>query len=65
MKTIELSIENYSQISIYMTRRSTICLEQQLSLLRSSSSPTIVGEGEQLVHKSNAASLKNFFTCSI
>ena len=49
MKTIELSIEKYSQISVYMTRRSIIYSEQQLSLLWCSSSPTIVGE--QLVHK--------------
>ena len=49
MKTIELSIEKYCQISVYMTRRSIIYSEQQHSLLSGSSSPRIVGE--LLVHK--------------
>ena len=42
MEAIELSIEKYSQILIYMTRRSIIYWEQQLSLLWGSGSPTIV-----------------------
>ena len=33
IKTIELSIEKYSQISVYIIRRSIIYLEQQHSLL--------------------------------
>ena len=49
IKTIELFIEKYSQISVNMTRCSIICFEQQHSLLWGSSSPTIMEE--QLVHK--------------
>ena len=44
IKTIELSVEKYSQISVYMTRDSITYLEQQFSLLWGSSSPKIVGE---------------------
>ena len=39
IKTIEISIEKYSQISVYMTCCSIIYLEQQLSLLLGSSFP--------------------------
>ena len=49
IKTIELSIEKYSKISVNMTHHSIIYSEQQLFLLWGSSSPSIVGE--QLVHK--------------
>ena len=49
IKQIELSIEKYSKITVYITCRSIIYSEQQLSLLWGSSSPTIMGE--QFVHK--------------
>ena len=48
IKTIELSIDKYSQISVYMTRRSITYSEQQHSLMWGNSSPENVGE--QLVH---------------
>ena len=47
IKTIELCIEKYSQIPVYMTRRSIIYSEQQLFLLWGSSSPAIVEKSEE------------------
>ena len=52
IKTIELSIEKYSKISVYMIQNSIIYQEQQLSLLWGNIPPTIVGA--QLVDKNCA-----------